>query len=288
MAMVDICNMIENGTRALIEENGLEAGIGFPTGCSLNDCAAHYTPNPGDKRTISEDDVCKIDFGVHIKGRIIDSAFTLTFNPRYDPLLDAVRAATNAGIKEAGIDVRLCEVGAVIQEVMESYEIELGGKTYKIKAIKNLNGHSIAPYTIHAGKTVPVSDNGDETKMEEFDVFAIETFGTTGRGIIREDYDCSHFMRNRDGPTSVYGKPRAKELLDKIEKNFGTLAFCRRFLERIGEPKHLYPLKQLVDMDIINPYPPLVDSKGSYTAQFEHTLILKPTCKEVLSRGDDY
>lgn len=36
------------------------------------------------------------------------------------------------------------------------------------------------------------------------------------------------------------------------------------------------------------PYPPLCDIKGSYTAQYEHTLLLKPSGKEVLSRGDDY
>lgn len=48
MRMIDIAEVIENGTRALVEENGLEAGIGFPTGLSLNHCAAHYSPNPGD------------------------------------------------------------------------------------------------------------------------------------------------------------------------------------------------------------------------------------------------
>lgn len=68
MSMIEICELIENGTRALVEENGLEAGIGFPTGCSLNHCAAHYTPNAGDKTVLSYDDVMKIDFGVHVKG----------------------------------------------------------------------------------------------------------------------------------------------------------------------------------------------------------------------------
>lgn len=48
--------------------------------------------------------------------------------------------------KEAGIDVPLCEIGAAIQEVMESYEVEIDGKTYPVKSIRNLNGHSIAPY----------------------------------------------------------------------------------------------------------------------------------------------
>lgn len=49
MAMTDIANYIEDGVRALVEENGLEAGLGFPTGLSLNNCAAHYSPNGGDK-----------------------------------------------------------------------------------------------------------------------------------------------------------------------------------------------------------------------------------------------
>jgi methionine aminopeptidase len=65
----------------------------------LNNCAAHYTPNNGDNTILQRDDVCKIDFGTHINGRIIDCAWTVAFNPKYDPLLQAVREATNAGIR---------------------------------------------------------------------------------------------------------------------------------------------------------------------------------------------
>lgn len=174
MSMIEICELIENGTRALVEENGMEAGIGFPTGCSLNHCAAHYTPNAGDKTVLTYDDVMKIDFGVHVKGRIIDSAFTMHFNPKFDKLVEAAKEATYAGIKEAGIDVRLCDIGAAVNEVYDSYEIELDGKTYDIKPIRNLNGHTIEPYRIHAGKSVPiVRDTGDETKLEA-SIFALK------------------------------------------------------------------------------------------------------------------
>jgi methionyl aminopeptidase len=41
----------------------------------------------------------KVDFGVHVHGRIVDSAFTLNFEPTYDNLLAAVKDATNAGIR---------------------------------------------------------------------------------------------------------------------------------------------------------------------------------------------
>jgi len=41
----------------------------------------------------------KVDFGVHMNGRIVDSAFTMTFDPVYDNLLAAVKDATNTGIR---------------------------------------------------------------------------------------------------------------------------------------------------------------------------------------------
>lgn len=116
MTMTEIANNIEDGTRALVEENGLEAGVGFPTGLSRNNCAAHYTPNPGDTSgtrflyfpyditdkpniVLQAGDVLKVDIGVHVKGRIADSAFTLTWDHTYDNLLEAVKAATDTGIR---------------------------------------------------------------------------------------------------------------------------------------------------------------------------------------------
>ncbi len=38
----------------------------------------------------------------------------------------------SAGVREAGVDVRLCDIGAAVQEVMESYEIELDGRTHQV------------------------------------------------------------------------------------------------------------------------------------------------------------
>jgi len=55
----------------------------------------------------------------------------MTFDPVYDNLLAAVKDATNTGVREAGIDVRLGDIGTAIQEVMESYEVEIGGKTHQ-------------------------------------------------------------------------------------------------------------------------------------------------------------
>ncbi|THC94459.1 hypothetical protein EYZ11_006062 [Aspergillus tanneri] len=282
--LTEIAEGIEDSVRALTGHQGLEegdnlkGGMGFPCGLSINHCAAHYTPNAGNKMVLQQGDVMKVDFGAHLNGRIVDSAFTMAFDPVYDPLLAAVKDATNTGIREAGIDVRMSDIGAAIQETMESYEVELNGTMYPVKCIRNLNGHNIDQHIIHGGKSVPIVKGGDQTKMEEGEVFAIETFGSTGKGYVRED----------DATPVPLRLSSAKNLLNVINKNFGTLPFCRRYLDRLGQEKYLLGLNNLVSSGIVQDYPPLCDIKGSYTAQFEHTIVLRPNVKEVISRGDDY
>lgn len=289
LPLMTICDRIEKKLEELIGKDGLNRGQAFPTGCSLNYIAAHYTPNTGDKTVLTYDDVMKLDFGTQINGRIIDSAWTVAFDQKYDPLLLAVREATNEGVRQAGIDVRLCDIGAAIQEVMESHEIELNGKTYQVKSIRNLNGHNIIPYQIHGGKSVPIVKGTEAgVKMEEGELFAIETFGSTGRGVVIEDLECSHYMALPEASTIQLRSDKAKQLLKHIDKHFGTLAFARKWLDRTGQDRHILHLNHLVEAGCVLKCPPLVDVKGSYSAQYEHTILLKPTAKEVLSRGLDY
>lgn len=44
--------------------------------------------------------------------------------------------------------------------------------------------------------------------------------------------ECSHYMKDFDAPHVPLRLPSAKKLLSHINKTFGTLAFCRRWLER--------------------------------------------------------
>lgn len=141
---------------------------------------------------------------------------------------------------------------------------------------------------IHAGKTVPIVKGGEATRMEENEFYAIETFGSTGRGFVHDDMDVSHYMRNFDLQYVPLRLSSSKSLLNTINKNFGSLAFCKRWLDRAGATKYQIALKDLCDKGAVEAYPPLCDVKGSYSAQYEHTIMLRPTCKEVVSRGDDY
>jgi methionyl aminopeptidase len=69
--IIDLCEKLEDMNRKLVQENGLKAGIAFPTGASLNHVAAHWSPNPGDTTVLGYDDVMKVDFGTHVNGMLI-------------------------------------------------------------------------------------------------------------------------------------------------------------------------------------------------------------------------
>ena len=288
MRMIDICIELEKMLKFITNAHGLTIGQSFPTGCSLNDVAAHYTPNNGDETVLQADDVCKLDFGTHANGFVIDCAFTIAFNPMYDNLLMASKDGTDTGIKLAGIDARLGEIGAGIQEAIESYEVEIKGKTHKIKAIKNLCGHTVGQYKVHAGKSVPIVKREDNTKMEEGEMYAIETFASTGKGSVFDNGECSHYMMEEFASGDKLRNDKAKALFNHINKTYSTLAWCRRWLDEGGFKNHSLALKYLIDGQIVTPYPPLGDIEGSYVSQFEHTLILRPTMKEVLTVADDY
>ncbi|CAG5155896.1 uncharacterized protein ALTATR162_LOCUS3889 [Alternaria atra] len=296
VSLTYLAEEIDDSVRALVGHQGLEtgdalkAGLAFPTGLCLNNIGAHWTPNAGAKEVfLQHDDVLKVDFGVHVNGRIVDSAFTVAANPIYDNLLASVKAATNTGLKEAGIDARIDHISEMIQEVMESYEVEIKGKTVPVKAVRNITGHNILRYHIHGDKQVPFVKTKTTQRMEEGDIFAIETFGSTGKAYLHDNVGVYGYGRNEHVSATGLHHGSAKSLLKTIDENFGTLVFARRQLERLpGVEKYHLGMRTLVNSGIVQAYAPLVDVPGSFIAQFEHTVLLGPNCKEVVSRGDDY
>eukprot|EP00483_Globobulimina_turgida_P005663 UN05673 len=171
---------------------------------------------------------------------------------------------------------------------MESYECKYDNKIYPVKSIANLSGHSIGKWITDGGKSVPLVQTNDPTKMEEDELYAIGTFGTTGRGVVKRGGECSHFALIANKGYQLIEHKGTKDLYKFINKRFATMPFCRRWLDDNGYKRHLMSLKNLVDNQIVRAYLPLWDIEGSFNAQYEHTVLLKPTCKEIVSRGNDF
>jgi len=292
MKLLDIVNIIESKTIELsLNQNTINKGIGFPVSISLNDCAAHFHPEYNSTISFNKKDVLKIDFGVENNGWIIDCAFTVCFDIKYDPLLNAVKEATYTGIKNAGIDVRLGEWGCEIQEVMESHEIVLNNKTHQIKSIKNLGGHNILNRIIHGNVFLPIVDMTDsmnETDKFKEGVYAIETFGSTGVNYIIEKGESTLFRLNPEKTEKIHLHDLdILNFYNKIKTSFSTIPFTNRYIQNFNTKYKEY-LKILDEKKIIYSYPPLYVNPSAYTAQYEHTIYIDESKKYILSKGDDY
>lgn len=294
MALKDIALFIEDNIKTNIEFDNnkpLDRGVAFPVGLSLNNCAAHYTPNYGDNTIIlTEKDILKIDYGTHINGTIIDSAFTLHFDNKYDEFIQISKDITNYGVSLCGPDVVLGDIGQLIAEYIESKEIILDNKVIQLKTMTELSGHSISRYDIHAGKAVPNTRIFYPLRMQENEFYAIEPFITTGNGknIIKEPN--SHYMLTREYEKELYNvKEDEKKLVNIILNNYYTLPFCQKWLYNINNTiDYNGLLKKLENKKIVNTYPPIYDINKSIVSQFEHTIFIKKNGIINLTKNDFY
>jgi len=290
--LVDIAKIIEVKTMEISNrDKSIYGGIGFPALLSLNECAAHFHPksvHSKDNMVLKESDVLKIDFGTEANGWIIDSAHTISFDPKYDPLLEAVKEATYNGVKTAGIDVNICDWGIANKEIMESYEITLNGMTIPIKAITNLGGHNIKNGIIHGGMFLPCADirnkMGENYRFTE-GVYAIETFGSTGSNTVKEIGENTLYRVN---PDRTQIPPQNKQMYELIKSNFQTLPFTDRYIEIFNINNWKSQLNNLVENKALHGYPPLTIENGAYTAQYEHTIHIGMDKTTVFSNGEDY
>lgn len=296
MSYRDICQTVENKVEELFltcYPDDKDKGMGFPVGISANDIVAHDSCNIIDDRKISKNDIIKIDFGTHYNGYIIDSAFSVYFDNKFDNLAKATHEATCSTIKMVGVDMLVSELSKNIQEIIESYEIELDGKIYPIKSVKNLGGHNIEQYKIHGGTLIlngftPINPT---VRIKEDTIYAIETFATTGKGYVVENnnLETNHFMMNDSNKKARLIFDVSKNALNWIKKERKTLPFANRWVQHgLQNNKANSGINELVKNGIVQKYPPLVEIKNSFSSQYEHTIYVSDKSVENLSISDDY
>ena len=295
MRVLDICNFVENTVVKNFGENSLKQGIGFPIGYSINNIIAHDTAHVNDTRVLDKDDVVKIDYGTHVNGHIIDSAFTLAYNPKYMPLLEATKEATWNAIKMIGPDTYMNDISKEISETINSYEIELNNNLQKIKPVNYLGGHNIKPYVIHGGDLILCSPSNNPTvqqmRIKTNTSYAIETFATTGNSSynIDENNNNLYSLKIINKNNNIKFKTDiAQKVFNYIKTTHGSLPFCSRWLYNKFGNNYKIAINELIKNDIINTYPPISDIKTSYSSQLEHTIYVHDYGKEILSHFYDY
>ncbi|HLD75507.1 MAG TPA: type II methionyl aminopeptidase, partial [Candidatus Norongarragalinales archaeon] len=238
---------------------------------SLNEEAAHDTPLINDPRVLSENDLVKVDFGVHVEGCIVDQSFSFCGNNENDPLIQASRQALEDGLSVARAGKNVRDVGKAISDAIT---------TRGFKPVENLCGHSLEPYVVHAGVSVPNVARGDYV-FKEGDVFAIEPFATTGAGKV-EDGNLLEIFSLVD-PRNVR-LPQSRKALETIMEKRRTLPFAKRFLLPIlgTETSVELAIKDLTRQGILHGYPVLNEINKGLVSQAETTVIIEKDSVKVL------
>ncbi len=252
--LLEIAEKIE---KKIIELGGKPA---FPCNLSINEIAAHYTPSSDD--TTKASGLLKIDFGVHISGSIVDTAFSVDLenNSENKKLIEASEQALKQACKTIKPNIELWKIGEAIQKAI------LG---FQLSPIRNLSGHQLGNYHVHAGLTIPNCNNNNKTKLPE-GVYAIEPFSTSGLGLVYEG-KLSGIYRFEEKKAVRF--PEARKILSFIEQEYKTLPFCERWISR-KFPHAKLSLSLLEKSGILHQYPQLIEKNHGKVSQAETTVLV--------------
>ena len=243
--------------------------LSFPINLSLNEFAAHYSPNIDDPTVVPNQGLLKIDLGSHYNGYIADSAITFNINndPKLQNYIDAAQEALEAAIEIFRPGTKLYELGEVIENKIHNHGL---------RPITNLGGHELRRYKLHAGPFIPnKKDLSHKEVLKPGDAYACEPFATSGEGLVSNGKK-SYIYRfvKRVKKNLPYEEINYMKKIEDLTKN---LPFSPRLLEKHNIiPKN--KIQRIIDTfkrkKILDHYPILIEITCAPVAQQEHTIIL--------------
>ena len=249
-----------------IENKITELGgkIAFPVDISCNHIAAHDSPIFNDARLLKNGDLVKLDLGVHVNGYVVDTACTVEVgDAKHAEMINAVEEALGEAIKIFKPGTKIGDVGARIEKII---------KDKNFSPVRNLSGHEVGYYTIHAGITIPNYNNGNQAELQENQIFAIEPFATTGDGIVIEGKPAEVYAMINEKPVR---DENTRMVLAFIKEDYKTLPFAKRWIaKKFNMLKANIALTSMERTGIIKQYSRLVERTKKPVAQAEHTVVV--------------
>jgi len=248
MPLLELAEYVENRIKDL---GGKPA---FPCNISINEIASHYTPEDNVPR-FKKGDVVKIDVGVHIEGYIADTAITVEIGTgNHDRLIKACEEALENAIASVREKNHTGSMGKLIEKTI---------KKYGFNPVRDLTGHSLERYKLHAGITIPNYGSIFGQKIKKDMVFAIEPFATYGKGSIKY------------GKPHIFAVNRIKTRTDlELRERFGDLPFTGRWSPDI----------RIAEAGGLREYREMIEAGNEIVAQSEHTVIVTENGCEVTTR----
>ncbi|MFH0736954.1 MAG: type II methionyl aminopeptidase [Candidatus Micrarchaeota archaeon] len=267
-SLLDIAETVE---QMIAEEGGKPA---FPVNISIDDIAAHYTPEFESQASLGEKDLVKIDLGIQLDGALSDTAYTVDLDGGNTKLVTASEEALDKAIKMIRPGVAVGDVGALIEQTI---------KGYGFLPISNLSGHMIKSNELHAGVEIPNIKTNDPYQFHEGDIFAVEPFATTGSGYVEDLEQVEIFSIYM--PSAVRMR-QSRKIVEHVVANYGMLPFAERWVRKSFSSKLLVSaaLRELLQNHFIRGYPVLREVSHGLVSQAEHTVLVTADGCEILTK----
>ncbi|MEM2997348.1 MAG: type II methionyl aminopeptidase [Thermoproteota archaeon] len=258
--LVDLCEEIEDRIRQL---GGLPA---FPCNIGLDEVAAHFTPPPGFEGEIPQGSLVKIDLGVHIDGCIVDTAFTIPLSQSDRPMVEAVEKSLEKASSILRSGVKISQIGEAVESTVRSRGF---------RVIRNLTGHQIDRFNLHAGLSIPNLKTFSTEKLRRDMVVAIEPFVTLADGM-GEVSEAGHvyIYRFKHFPLDYKGEFGGQ--VGRMQSSFRTLPFCERWFSSLFKNTDGSIFRRIIEdlgKNLVS-YPVLVERSGRKIAQAEDTFLI--------------
>lgn len=278
--MEDVLAKVGEGVKLLEAANFAEESIinkgarpAFPINISINEKAAHYTPDVDDESVFRKGDLVKVDIGVHIDGYIGDIARSKAIGGGHKELIKASESALEKAIDIIKPGLMTSDVGAVVEETIQSFGF---------KPISNLTGHMLTEWNLHGGVTVPNVKTMHGYKFKEGDTFAIEPFATTGIGRVVDQPNAMIFRYLGERPLRMR---EARLILEHIKENYSTLPFAERWIaDLVPKFKLNTALRALVASKALHAYHVLKEKDNGLVSQAEHSILVTSGGCEILTQ----
>ena len=262
--LIEVATKVEG----FLKERGF--GAAFPLNLSVNWEAAHYTPALDDGRVFGDEDVVKVDFGAEKNGILGDCALTVDLSGDSQTLVDASMEALQNAVSAVKAGIEVHRIGAEIEKAITAKGFQ---------PIRNLGGHTVKTHELHSDIFVPNYDNGDDTKLEEGMVVAIEPFATSGEGMVSDSDTCEIYSFDTEAQVRL---KEARLLQDEIKKSYAHEPFAARWLSSVVPSSFgLYAgIAELARAGALTRYPTLVEVGKGLVAQSElEVLVEKGGCR---------
>ena len=175
--------------------------------------------------------------------------------------------------------------------------------------IRNLCGHQLKPWQLHAGVSIPSYACGPDNRgfsgvVEEGSVYAVEPFNTTGSSGLIENIGSPHSSNiyrvtghttSRKARAKGQLKPLGAQMARNLEERYSTLPFAERWafpmLEKpfpeadlaSRQSKWNALVKKLISIRFLETYHALRCIDGGNICQFEHTVYITDGGPEILT-----